>query len=42
MTIAMITHFERIMEKATPRATQLVKVMGHLCLDMHDDDNKQC
>ena len=40
MTIAMTTHFERLMEKATPRATQLVKVMGGL--DMHDDDDKQC
>ena len=26
--IAMITHFERLMEKAMPRATQLVKVLG--------------
>ena len=40
MTIAMTTHFEKLMEKATPRATRLVKVMGGL--DMHDDDNKQC
>ena len=40
MTIAMATHFERLMEKATPRATRLVKVMGSL--DMCDDDDKQC
>ena len=38
--IAMITHFERLMEKATPGATQLVQVMGGL--DMHDNDDKQC
>ena len=40
VTIAMTTHFERLMEKPTPRATRLVKVMGGL--DMHDNDNKQC
>ena len=38
--IAMITHFERRMEKATPRATRLVKVMGGL--DMCDNDKNQC
>ena len=27
MMIAMTTHFERFMEKATPRATRLVKLM---------------
>ena len=36
----MTTHFERLMEKATPRATRLVKVMGGL--DTCDDDDKQC
>ena len=40
MMIAMTTHFEKLMEKATPRATRLVKVVGGL--DMHDNDNKQC
>ena len=40
MMIAMTTHFEKLMEKATPRATRLVKVMGGLV--MHDNDNKQC
>ena len=40
MMIAMITHFERLMEKATPRATRLIKVMGGL--DTCDDDDKQC
>ena len=37
--IAMVTHFERLMEKAIPRATQLVKVMGGL--EMHDNDENQ-
>ena len=39
----MTTNFERLMEKATPRATRLVKVMGGLDMcDVRELDLAMC